>query len=174
MQDILGLNYLTLRPCRLRTARDWERRNVILKVAEGTFDHLSAMLRAGDLDLVVGRLARSADLADTEEELLFSDAPCIVAREGLRPPVPKIESVSFLTNRWLQLNTDMISIWPRSVLDADGEGLIALSAEHGFERSQVGLYRRRNALLSPAAQAMVEALHAASAPHGALPSAEGG
>jgi len=90
------------------------------------------MLRAGDLDLVVGRLAGSADRAD------------------------------------------MISIWPRSLLDADGEGLIALSAEHVFERSQVGLFRRRNALLSPAAQAMVEALHAASAPHGALASAEGG
>lgn len=182
-----------------------ERRNVILKVVEGTFDHLSAMLRAGDLDLVVGRLARSADLADMEEELLFSDTPCIVARaghplaatqplaldrlagedwllppyetilrhdfdrlflrQGLRPPVPKIESVSFLTNRWLQLNTDMISIWPRSVLDADGEGLIALTAERGFEVSQVGLYKRRNALLSPAAQAMVDALHAASARH---------
>lgn len=182
-----------------------ERRNVILKVVEGTFDHLSAMLRAGDLDLVVGRLARSDDRADLEEELLFSDTPCIVARQGhplasvqpltldrltgedwllppyetilrhdfdrlflqqgLRPPVPKIESVSFLTNRWLQLNTDMISIWPRSVLEADGEGLVALTAQHSFEVSQVGLYRRRNALLSPAAQAMVDALHGASARH---------
>lgn len=179
-----------------------ERRNVILKVVEGTFDHLSALLRSGDLDLVVGRLSRSIDLADMAEELLFSDMACIVARQehplfsdqpvqldrlvgedwilppyetnlrydferlfrqrGLQPPVPKIESVSFLTNRWLQLNTDMLSVWPRSVIDSDGSGLAPLVTEPTLEIGQVGVYTRRNALLSPAAEAMIEALRAAS------------
>jgi DNA-binding transcriptional LysR family regulator len=183
-----------------------ERRNVILKVVEGTFDHLSALLRSGDLDLVVGRLSRSIDLADMAEELLFSDTACIVARQehpifsdqpvqldrlvsedwilppyetnlrydferlfrqrGLQPPVPKIESVSFLTNRWLQLNTDMLSVWPRAVIDSDGSGLAPLATEPTLEIGQVGVYTRRNALLSPAAEAMIEALRAASSEEG--------
>lgn len=180
-----------------------ERRNVILKVVEGTFDHLSALLRSGDLDLVVGRLSRSIDLADMAEELLFSDTACIVARQehplfsdqpvrldmlvsedwilpphetnlrydferlfrqrGLQPPVPKIESVSFLTNRWLQLNTDMLSVWPSSVSDSDSSGLARLVIEPMLEVSQVGVYTRRDALLSPAVEAMIDALRAASA-----------
>ncbi|RZF63498.1 LysR family transcriptional regulator [Sphingomonas populi] len=183
-----------------------ERRNVILKVVEGTFDHLSALLRSGDLDLVVGRLSRSTDLADMAEELLFSDTACIVARQehplfsgqpvqldrlvsedwilppyetnlrydfellfrqrGLQPPVPKIESVSFLTNRWLQLNTDMLSVWPRSVIDSDSSGLAPLATEPTLETGQVGVYTRRNALLSPAAEAMIEALRTASCEDG--------
>jgi DNA-binding transcriptional LysR family regulator len=180
-----------------------KRENIVLKVVEGTIDHLSALLCAGDLDLVVGRLAPTADMADMEEELLFADTPCFVAREGhplcsttpralgdlagadwllppsattlrhdvdrlfadggFAPPVPKIESVSFLTNRCLLLNTDMISVWPRSVADANGDGLTALRTNPTFAVSQVGLYKRRNALLSPAGQAMIEALRVASA-----------
>lgn len=180
-----------------------ERRNIILKVVEGTIDHLGTLLRTGDLDLVVGRLSPSADMADMEEELLFSDTPCFIARNGhplrlktpralaeiseadwllpppattlrhdvdrlflergLTPPVPKIESVSFLTNRWLLLNTDMISVWPRSVAEANGNGLTPLLTQPTFELSQVGLYRRPNALLSPAGEATIQALRAASA-----------
>lgn len=184
-----------------------ERRNVILKVVEGTFDHLSTLLRTGELDLVVGRLARSTHLTDMEEELLFSDVPSIIVRrdhplcaaqpltlgrllsedwilpphetilrydvdqlfvlEGLRPPVPKIESVSFLTNRWLQLNTDMVSVWPRSVVEADGEGLVTLDTQPRFQLSEVGVYTRRDALLSPAAEATIQALRDASLRHSA-------
>lgn len=179
-----------------------ERRNIVLKVVEGTIDHLGALLRTGDLDLVVARLSASGDMADMEEELLFSDTPCFIARsghplcantprrlselsradwllpppetilrhdfdrlfrgQGLEPPVPKIESVSFLTNRWLLLNTDMISVWPLSVAEANGYGLTAIRTEPMFECSQVGLYKRRGALLSPAGEATIQALRAVS------------
>ena len=180
-----------------------ERRNIILTVVDGTIDHLGSLLRSGDLDLVVGRLAPNADMADFDEELLFSDVPCFVARSdhpltsagahalvdfkeadwllppstttlrhdvdmlfsqhGYEPPRPKIESVSFLTNRWLLMNTDMISVWPRSVIDANGEGLSEIRTDPTFAVSQVGLYKRRNALLSPAGEATIEALRKASA-----------
>jgi DNA-binding transcriptional LysR family regulator len=79
---------------------------------------------------------------------------------GLEAPRPQLESISLLTNRWLLRHTDMVAAWPRPVLDAElaESGLVALPLQIASMSGPVGVSRRRDALLSPAAEALIAQL----------------
>ncbi len=57
-----------------------ERPGLMVHIHEGTNDHLMPMLRAGDLDLVVGRLSEQRYRADLVQEALFDERVICVAR----------------------------------------------------------------------------------------------
>lgn len=53
-----------------------------ISVAEGMNDMLMAMLRVGDLDIVVGRLPEHREHEDLAREVLYNEPAAIVVREG--------------------------------------------------------------------------------------------
>lgn len=58
------------------------RPNLEVKIVEGTHDVLIASLRAGELDLVVGRVPEHRERSDIVQEVLMQDIACVVARHG--------------------------------------------------------------------------------------------
>ena len=83
----------------------------------------------------------------------------------LDAPRPAVQSMSLLTNRTLLLMTDMIAVWPHHVIaeDVRRDTLAILPVALPPAAGPVGISRRRNGILSPAAQALVEALTTAAA-----------
>jgi DNA-binding transcriptional LysR family regulator len=63
---------------RLRRGRP----NLVVKIVEGTNDVLIPALRAGELDMVVGRLSEHRDRLNVIQEVLMDDIACVVARSG--------------------------------------------------------------------------------------------
>ncbi len=57
-----------------------ERPKLVVKVVEGTDDVLIPALRAGDLDLVIGRLSERPETLTLKQEVLTEDFACVVAR----------------------------------------------------------------------------------------------
>ncbi|MEM7302648.1 MAG: LysR substrate-binding domain-containing protein [Pseudomonadota bacterium] len=76
---------------------------------------------------------------------------------GLASPLNPVECVSFLTNRSLLLNTNMIGIFPRHVVQreiANGE-LAVIDCALNIAKSPVGVSYRKESALSPAALAFL-------------------
>lgn len=82
--------------------------------------------------------------------------------EGLDPPRPAVQSVTMLTNRTLLLSSDMIGVWPSQVVadDVSRRVLSLLPIRLLTTTGPVGISRRRNGKLSPAATALVDELKA--------------
>lgn len=59
-----------------------DRPNLVVKIVEGTNDVLIPALRAGELDMVVGRLSEHRDRLNVIQEVLMDDIACVVARRG--------------------------------------------------------------------------------------------
>lgn len=59
-----------------------ERPGISISVVEGTNDKLRPMLRAGDLDLVIGRLPEYRERAGLTHEILYEEPVSIVVRRG--------------------------------------------------------------------------------------------
>lgn len=59
-----------------------ERPKLALKVVEGMEDVLFPALRAGNIDLVIGRLSERRDTESLKQEVLIEDCACVVARRG--------------------------------------------------------------------------------------------
>lgn len=59
-----------------------ERPKLVVKIVEGTNDVLIPALRAGELDMVVGRLSEQRDRLNVVQEVLMDDIACVVARRG--------------------------------------------------------------------------------------------
>ncbi|TAN05218.1 MAG: LysR family transcriptional regulator, partial [Rhizobiaceae bacterium] len=59
-----------------------ERPKLVVKVVEGTDDVLIPALRAGELDLVIGRLSERRETLSLKQEVLTEDFACVVARHG--------------------------------------------------------------------------------------------
>lgn len=59
-----------------------ERPKLVVKIVEGTNDVLIPALRAGELDMVVGRLSEQRDRLNVVQEVLMDDIACVVARSG--------------------------------------------------------------------------------------------
>ena len=59
-----------------------ERPKLVVKVVEGTNDVLIPALKAGELDIVVGRLSALRDRLNVVQEVLMDDIACVVARRG--------------------------------------------------------------------------------------------
>jgi DNA-binding transcriptional LysR family regulator len=59
-----------------------DRPNLVVKIVEGTNDVLIPALRAGELDMVVGRLSEHRDRLNVIQEVLMNDIACVVARRG--------------------------------------------------------------------------------------------
>ena len=90
---------------------------------------------------------------------------------GLSSPSNPVECVSFLTNRSLLLNTDMIGIFPLHVVQreiANGE-LAAFGCKLNISDSPVGVSYRKEDALSPAASAFLEELREVCAADQAAP-----
>ena len=83
---------------------------------------------------------------------------------GLEAPRPMVQSVSLLTNRALLLATDMVGVWPRQVVleDVRRGALAILPIALPPAAGPVGISRRRDAILSPAAEALVDELRRAA------------
>ncbi len=79
---------------------------------------------------------------------------------GVAPPSNPLESISYLTNRYLILNTDMVGIWPYHVVQDDIERgrLAVLPLELTGASQPVGVCLRNEDGLSPAAQAFLGCL----------------
>lgn len=181
-----------------------ERPRLRVTIIEGKHERLTALLRRGDLDLVVGRLPPRRRPADIAEAVLGADLAQLVVRaghvlghrsadgkglmladlqnqpwilpppdttlrrqldaafheEGLDPPVPMIESLSFLSNRALLLAGDYITVWPQQLASTEARrGQIAvLPVELPATERPLGLWWRAEVPLSPAAQALADAL----------------
>ncbi len=69
-----------------------ERPNVSLSISEGVNDRLMPELRAGELDMVVGRLPRFRERDGLEQTILFYEPISVVVREG--HPVSSKEAIS--------------------------------------------------------------------------------
>ena len=80
--------------------------------------------------------------------------------QGLPVPRPAVQSLSVLTNRQLLMGSDMIGIWPRQVVidDVRNELLRILPVALAPTAGPIGITRRRDAILSPAAQALCDEL----------------
>ncbi len=80
--------------------------------------------------------------------------------QGVAPPANPLESISYLTNRYLIVNTDMIGVWPYHVVQDDIErGLLRVLPIEVSDTSQpVGVCLRSEEGLSPAAQAFLACL----------------
>jgi DNA-binding transcriptional LysR family regulator len=59
-----------------------ERPKLVVKIVEGTNDVLIPALRAGELDMVIGRLSEHRDRLNVVQEVLMDDIACVVARHG--------------------------------------------------------------------------------------------
>lgn len=96
---------------------------------------------------------------------MFNDA-------GLVAPTAAVESVSFLTNRMLLQTTDLLGIWPHTMLinSHAGDDLAILQVAGKHYTGSIGISRRRDALLSPAAEALIEELRLTSQSLAGMPS----
>jgi len=172
----------------------------VIKVVEGTNEVLMPGLRAGELDLVVGRLPTHRHRSDLGQMQLYDEeiVACVRAghplaeRKGVglkdmvdfdwilppaettlrrqldqhfasRPEVaPKrvVESVSYLTNRALVVNSDIISVLPGQVaaVEIAGGAFARLDWAVPVGTGPVGVSFRRSGGLSPAAQAFIRKL----------------
>ena len=72
---------VTILPTAIAALRQ-KRPNLAVKVIEGTNDVLMPLLRAGDLDLVIGRLSGFSSGAGIAEETLCDDVAQVVVRAG--------------------------------------------------------------------------------------------
>ena len=84
---------------------------------------------------------------------------------GMDAPVAAVESMSFLTNRALILESELITVWPQHLADIETRtGLIKiLPFELAKTERPLGVWWRTEPGLSPAAQLIVEALKTVSA-----------
>lgn len=79
---------------------------------------------------------------------------------GLEPPVPRVESLSFLSNRALLLAGDFIAVWPQQLaaIEARRGQVVMLPVDLPATERPLGLWWRADAPLTPAAQALADAL----------------
>lgn len=96
-------------------------------------------------------------------EALFHDA-------GMNAPSPAIESLSYLSNRKLLVQTDLLGVWPQSLFDHDPgrDDLAAVSLSVDWPSAPIGISRRRGSLLPPAAEALIAELRATAKANSAV------
>jgi len=177
-----------------------ERPNLVIKVVEGTNEVLMPGLRAGELDLVVGRLPTHRHRSDLDQMRLYDEEIVACVRAGhplagrsrvsladmagfgwILPPAettlrrqldqhfasrpevsPKrvVESVSYLTNRALMAQSDLISVMPGQVaaVEIAGGASARLDWAVPVGTGPVGVSFRRADGLSPAARAFIRVL----------------
>ena len=127
--------------------------------------HALAQLAASDAGLSLGALQRQQWILPPTETTMRRQLDAMFDTAGLAAPVPRVESLSFLSNRALLLAGDYITVWPQqlAMVEARHGQIVALPVElPGIERP-LGLWWRADAPLSPAAQAMADALRHAVA-----------
>ena len=84
--------------------------------------------------------------------------------EGLEPPGHSVETVSFLTSRWLLRQTDYLAVWPVQLAELeimDGS-IAALDIPLPTVRRPIGITTRAADVMSPAAARLVESLRRAA------------
>lgn len=87
-------------------------------------------------------------------------------QSGLQAPVAGVESLSVLITRGLLLSTDMLAIWPAELAQAeDALGIVhMLPFALPHTARPVGISTRAGGRLSPAAEALIEALRTLADP----------
>ncbi len=81
---------------------------------------------------------------------------------NLDPPAAAVESVSFLTNRYLLTKTDLLGVFPFHVVEEEvaSGSLVIIPSRLNLSSGPVGVSYRRQAGLSPAALAFLDTLRA--------------
>ena len=91
------------------------------------------------------------------ETALRAELEGFFTRHGYRTPVDHVEATAFLTVRQLLVETDMVAALP-GLIGASDPGLAALPISLDLIGSQVGMTVASGRRLSPAAEAMIDAL----------------
>lgn len=182
-----------------------DRPGVVIKVIEGTNEVLMPDLRAGEIDLVVGRLPTHRHRSDLVQEKLFDERIVSVVgaehpladlrdldfddlkpfgwilppfetslrrqldqyflKQGQYVPPATLESVSYLTNRKLLQSRNLIGLMPSHVAAQDlSTGMLKqIDWNVSFGAGPVGVSYRQRGQLSPAGEAMLQAMRAVAA-----------
>lgn len=132
-------------------------------------EQLCIVARSGH-PLCQARTIRFADLIDCawilppQETTLRRQIDKEFLDHGCAPPANAVESVSFLTNRRLLMNTDMLAVVPYHVMEHEVRqgvlGIVPCKLKLGS--GQVGVSYRRQGGLSPAAVAFLDELRIAA------------
>ena len=182
-----------------------QRPGLVIKVVEGTNEVLMPRLRAGELDLVIGRLPMLRHRSEITQMRLMQGRISLACRRGhpllqrgalgfddlrdhawILPPAdttlrrqidqffldqgqyapPRVvESVSFITNRALLTDSDMICAMPADLIDeGPHSALAALPFALPFGDGPIGASFRSGTSLPPAAAALLAALRDAAQP----------
>ena len=90
---------------------------------------------------------------------------------GLPRPRCVVQSVVMLMNRRIVQATDLLGVWPKSLLqnDPDPSAFIALPIVLPVPAGEVGISRRQSGTLSPAAEAMLEEIRRLSRENSGAP-----
>lgn len=80
--------------------------------------------------------------------------------ENLEPPSHSVETVSFLTTRWLLRQTDCLAVWPTQLatLEAQDGAIVVLDVPLPTTRRPIGISTRAADVVSPATARLVDCL----------------
>ncbi len=84
--------------------------------------------------------------------------------ENLEPPTHSVETVSFITTRWLLRQTDYLAVWPDQLaeLEVRDGAIVALQIPLPSAQRPIGISTRAADVMSPAAARLVESLRQAA------------
>ncbi|WP_134725408.1 LysR substrate-binding domain-containing protein [Paracoccus luteus] len=130
-------------------------------------DHPLAGAGGGAAALTLGALRDRQWILPPPDTTMRRQIDAAFHDAGLDPPVPRVESLSFLSNRALLLAGDYITAWPQQLaaIEARRGQVALLPVALPATQRPLGLWWRADAPLSPAAQALADALRKGALSH---------
>jgi len=130
-------------------------------------ERISVLVRRGHpllgrRKLKLAELANAAWILPPPETTVRRRLETLFQNAGLEPPRPAVQSISLAISRRLLLETDMLGVLPDLVVDDEMRAGLILALPLELPSASVGVSRRRDALLPPAAQALIEAVQVAA------------
>ncbi|HKY82339.1 MAG TPA: LysR substrate-binding domain-containing protein [Sphingobium sp.] len=119
---------------------------------------------AGESSVPLAKLVAADWILPPSETTFRRQFDMIFHRAGFSAPQAAVESVSFLNNRLLLRETDMLGVWPRAIIASglDTDQFVTLNTEMALPAGVIGISRRRGAVMSPAAEAVMSQLRIAA------------
>jgi DNA-binding transcriptional LysR family regulator len=112
--------------------------------------------------LKLAELATAAWILPPPETTVRRRLESLFQKAGLEPPRPAVQSISLAISRRLVLETDMLAVLPDLAVDDEMRAGLIHALPLALPPASVGISRRRDALLAPAAQALIEAVEIAA------------
>lgn len=115
---------------------------------------------AGGAAVPADVLARQRWILPGSETLLRRQFDSCFEDSGVTAPRPVVVSNSYIANGRMIRGSDMLSLWPRSLIDFDlfGGTVVEIPTEAAMPVTAFGISTRRGHVLSPMAAAVVDAL----------------